>query len=173
MAALRAERAAEQQRRDGVVSQTAQAEQPAQEAAEPTEAAKTAQQTNAPAEQTSFYEQVGGEPTFRKLAAEFYKQVDADPEFKAMYPEEDLGPAEDRLRMFLIQYWGGPTDYSQQRGHPRLRARHMPYHIDSQARDTWLKFMRNAMDTLELSPLHDETMWDYFQRAARAMQNQV
>ena len=171
--ALRAERAAEQQRRDGVVSQTAQAEPPVQEAAEPTEAAKTAQQTNAPAEQTSFYEQVGGEPTFRKLAAEFYKQVDADPEFKAMYPEEDLGPAEDRLRMFLIQYWGGPTDYSQQRGHPRLRARHMPYHIDSQARDTWLKFMRNAMDTLELSPLHDETMWDYFQRAARAMQNQV
>lgn len=179
--ALRAERAAEQQRRDEVGSSTAQAEQTAAPTAsaeatkpsQPTEAAQKAQRTNAPAEQTSFYDQVGGEATFRKLAAEFYKQVDADPEFKAMYPEEDLGPAEDRLRMFLIQYWGGPTDYSQQRGHPRLRARHMPFHIDAKARDTWLKFMRNAMDTLELSPLHDETMWDYFQRAARAMQNQA
>jgi len=170
--AIRAERAREQQRRDNVAAQASK--QPAQtEQLAPTQAARTAQRTNAPAEQTSFYEQVGGEPTFRKLAHEFYKQVDADPDFKAMYPEEDLGPAEDRLRMFLIQYWGGPTDYSQQRGHPRLRARHMPFHIDAQARDTWLKFMRNAMDTLELSPLHDETMWDYFQRAARAMQNQL
>src|SRR5699024_5275357 len=133
--------------------------------------AEQAQKTNAPAEQTSFYDQVGGEPTFRKLVHEFYQQVEADPEFKAMYPEEDLGPAEQRLRLFLIQYWGGPTDYSQLRGHPRLRARHMPFHIDAQARDTWLKFMRNAMDTLDLAPLHYDTMWDYFQRAARAMQN--
>lgn len=154
LAALRAEREAEQQQRADV-------------------AARTAQRTNAPAEQTSFYDQVGGEPTFRKLAFEFYQQVDADPDFKAMYPEVDLGPAEERLRLFLIQYWGGPTDYSQLRGHPRLRARHMPFHIDAQARDTWLTFMRNAMDTLELSPLHDDTMWDYFQRAARAMQNQA
>lgn len=160
LAAIRAERTAEQQRRDNP------------EAAQATETAKTAQRTNAPAEQTSFFDQVGGEPTFRKLAAEFYKQVDADPEFKAMYPEEDLGPAEERLRLFLIQYWGGPTDYSQLRGHPRLRARHMPFPIDTAARETWLKFMRNAMDTLDLSPLHYDTMWDYFQRAARAMQNQ-
>jgi len=160
LAAIRAERTAEQQRRDNP------------EAAQATETAKTAQRTNAPAEQTSFYDQVGGEPTFRKLAAEFYKEVDADPEFKAMYPEEDLGPAEERLRLFLIQYWGGPTDYSQLRGHPRLRARHMPFPIDTAARETWLKFMRNAMDTLDLSPLHYDTMWDYFQRAARAMQNQ-
>ena len=174
LAAIRAEREAEQQRRYEVVARSAPSDATPEPAAEqPTQAAQRAQRTNAPAEQTSFYEQVGGEPTFRKLAAEFYKQVDADPDFKAMYPEEDLGPAEDRLRLFLIQYWGGPTDYSQQRGHPRLRARHMPYHIDAAARDTWLKFMRNAMDTLELSPLHDETMWDYFQRAARAMQNQV
>ena len=156
LAAIQAEREAEQQRRDDVARQAHQT-----------------QRTNAPAEQTSFYDQVGGEPTFRKLVAEFYKQVAADPEFKAMYPEEDLEPAEERLRLFLIQYWGGPSDYSQLRGHPRLRARHMPYHIDPAARDTWLKFMRHAMDTLELSPLHDDTMWDYFQRAARAMQNQA
>ena len=170
--ALRAEHAAEEKRRDDVAARNAEEGKP-KPTAQPTEAARTAQRTNAPAEQTSFYDQVGGEPTFRKLAAEFYKQVDNDPDFKAMYPEEDLGPAEDRLRMFLIQYWGGPTEYSQQRGHPRLRARHMPFHIDAAARDTWLKFMRNAMDTLELSPLHDDTMWDYFQRAARAMQNQA
>ena len=135
--------------------------------------ATEAQQANAPAEQTSFYDQVGGEPTFRKLAHEFYRQVEADPEFKAMYPETDLGPAEERLRLFLMQYWGGPTDYSQLRGHPRLRARHMPFHIDAKARETWLTYMGNAMDTLGLAPLHYDTMWDYFQRAARAMQNQA
>ncbi|GAA2043288.1 hypothetical protein GCM10009720_25140 [Yaniella flava] len=147
-------------------------EDPNASAQETKSAAEQAQKTNAPSEQTSFYDQVGGEPTFRKLVHEFYQQVEADPEFKAMYPEEDLGPAEQRLRLFLIQYWGGPTDYSQLRGHPRLRARHMPFHVDTKARDTWLKFMRNAMDTLDLAPLHYDTMWDYFERAARAMQNQ-
>nr|WP_281280480.1 globin [Enteractinococcus coprophilus] len=171
---MRAEREAEQQRRDIVTAQSAdEPEVPNATPAQSQAAARTAQRTNAPAEQTSFYDQVGGEPTFRKLTAAFYQQVAEDEDFRAMYPEEDLGPAEDRLRLFLIQYWGGPTDYSQQRGHPRLRARHMPFHIDAQARDTWLRFMRNAMDTLELSPLHDDTMWDYFQRAARAMQNQL
>ncbi len=177
VAAIRAEREAEQQRRNVVASQHAQQEADREDAnatpAQSQAAAQNAQRTNAPAEQTSFYDQIGGEPTFRKLAAEFYKQVAEDAEFRAMYPEEDLGPAEDRLRLFLIQYWGGPTDYSQQRGHPRLRARHMPFHIDAQARETWLKFMRNALDTLGLPPLHDDTMWDYFQRAARAMQNQA
>ena len=172
LAAIRAEREAEQQRRDHVGAQPEQ-EDPHASPTQTRAAAQTAQRTNAPAEQTSFYDQVGGEPTFRKLTAAFYQQVAEDEDFRAMYPEEDLGPAEDRLRLFLMQYWGGPTDYSQQRGHPRLRARHMPFHIDAQARDTWLRFMRNAMDTLELSPLHDATMWDYFQRAARAMQNQL
>lgn len=177
LAAIRAERDAEQQRRSQLATPHAeQSEEQEDPQASPTQAqaaAHTAQRTNAPAEQTSFYDQVGGEPTFRKLTAEFYQQVAEDAEFRAMYPEEDLGPAEERLRLFLIQYWGGPTDYSQLRGHPRLRARHMPFHIDAQARDTWLKFMRNAMDTLDLSPLHDDAMWDYFQRAARAMQNQL
>lgn len=150
-----------------------QAENPNASKTEARDAALKAQRANAPAEQTSFYDQVGGEPTFTKLVHEFYQQVEADPEFKAMYPEVDLGPAEERLRLFLIQYWGGPSDYSQLRGHPRLRARHMPFHIDAKARETWLKFMRNAMDTLDLAPLHYDTMWDYFERAARAMQNQA
>ena len=121
--------------------------------------------------QNTFYYQVGGRPVFEKLCREFYVQVAADPEFSAMYPEEDLAPAERRLFMFLEQYWGGPKDYQAERGHPRLRMRHNPFHIGPKERDTWLKFMRRAMDTLELSPLHDAEMWDYFERSAHAMQN--
>lgn len=170
LAAIRADREAEAQRRANPPGASTTTQQSGQRAAQ--QSAETAQRTNAPAEQTSFYDQVGGEPIFRKLTAEFYRQVADDPAFKAMYPEEDLGPAEERLRLFLIQYWGGPTDYSQLRGHPRLRARHMPFHIDTAARDTWLRFMRHALDTLDLAPMHDDAMWDYFQRAARAMQNQ-
>ena len=75
----------------------------------------------------SFYDQVGGHETFRRLVHEFYHGVAGDPELRALYPEEDLGPAEERLRMFLEQYWGGPTTYSEQRGHPRLRMRHAPF----------------------------------------------
>lgn len=81
------------------------------------------------AEQVTFYEAVGGEETFHRLVHRFYQGVASDPELRAMYPEEDLGPAEERLRLFLIQYWGGPTTYSQRRGHPRLRMRHVPFVI--------------------------------------------
>jgi len=118
----------------------------------------------------SFYDQVGGHETFVKLVHEFYARVAEDERFRALYPEDDLGPAEERLRMFLEQYWGGPTTYSQQR-HPRLRMRHMPFAVDSWARDTWLRHMRAALDTLELSPLHDGILWDYLDRAAHAMIN--
>lgn len=123
--------------------------------------------------QNTFYYQVGGRPVFEKLCREFYSQVAADPEFKAMYPEEDLAPAERRLFMFLEQYWGGPKDYQAERGHPRLRMRHNPFHIGPKERDTWLRYMRTAMDTLNLSPLHDAEMWDYFERSAHAMQNRA
>ncbi|HEY4614397.1 MAG TPA: globin [Citricoccus sp.] len=127
---------------------------------------------DAPAEQgTSFYDQVGGHETFAKLARVFYEGVAADPEFRAMYPEEDLGPAEERLRMFLEQYWGGPRTYGEQRGHPRLRMRHAPYTVDFAARDTWLRHMRTAVDSLGLSPLHEQTLWDYLERAAHSMVN--
>ena len=73
----------------------------------------------------TFYEAVGGEETFRRLVARFYEAVATDPILRPLYPEEDLGPAEERLRMFLIQYWGGPGTYSELRGHPRLRMRHV------------------------------------------------
>lgn len=90
---------------------------------------------------------------------------------RQMYPEEDLGPAEDRLRMFLEQYWGGPTTYSQTRGHPRLRMRHAPFTVTPAARDRWLAFMRVAVQEADLAPLHEATLWDYLERAAHSMVN--
>ena len=119
----------------------------------------------------SFYDEVGGRATFQRLVQVFYREVALDPVLKPMYPEEDLGPAEDRLRMFLEQYWGGPTTYGEQRGHPRLRMRHMPFHIDPDARDRWLRCMRTAVDEAQLPPIHEATLWDYLQRAAHAMVN--
>ncbi|GAA1348091.1 globin [Falsarthrobacter nasiphocae] len=123
-----------------------------------------------PAE-TTFYEQVGGHETFVKLVDVFYGHVEEDPDFRALYPEEDLAPAKRRLLMFLEQYWGGPTTYSEERGHPRLRMRHAPFVIDEWARDTWLKYMRAAVDSLSLSPLHEATLWDYMDRAAHSLLN--
>ncbi|GER22013.1 hypothetical protein NCCP1664_05100 [Zafaria cholistanensis] len=119
----------------------------------------------------TFYHQVGGRETFRRLAEKFYEGVAADPGFRAMYPEEDLYPAQMRLQMFLEQYWGGPGTYSQRRGHPRLRMRHMPFPVDSAARDAWLRHMRAAVEALDLPPLQAETLWDYFDRAAHSLQN--
>ncbi|MEY9933286.1 hemoglobin [Catenulispora sp. GP43] len=122
-------------------------------------------------EPVTFYEAVGGAPTFRKLVARFYEGVATDPLLRPMYPEEDLGPAEERLRMFLEQYWGGPTTYSDQRGHPRLRMRHFPFKVDPAARDAWLTHMRVAVDELELPPLYAAELWDYLVRAAHSMVN--
>ena len=86
--------------------------------------------TPAPADPAiTFYEAVGGEDTFRLLVDEFYAGVADDPLLRPMYPEEDLGPAAERLRLFLIQYWGGPSTYQEQRGHPRLRMRHAPFRV--------------------------------------------
>jgi hemoglobin len=119
----------------------------------------------------TFYAQVGGRETFRRLVEKFYEGVASDPGFRAMYPEEDLRPAAMRLQLFLEQYWGGPTTYSQRRGHPRLRMRHVPFRIDSAARDTWLRHMRTAVESLGLPPLQEATLWDYFDRAAHSLQN--
>jgi hemoglobin len=119
----------------------------------------------------SFYEQVGGRATFEKLVHEFYRGVADDPVLKPMYPEEDLGPAAERLTMFLEQYWGGPGTYGEQRGHPRLRMRHGAFKVNPDARDRWLAHMRVAVDTLDLSPLHEATLWDYLQRAAHSLVN--
>ncbi len=88
------------------------------------------------------YDAVGGEETFTRLVDAFYAGVASDPQLRAIYPEEDLAPAAERFRLFLIQYWGGPSTYSEQRGHPRLRMRHMPFAVNIAARDAWLSHMR-------------------------------
>lgn len=119
----------------------------------------------------SFYDEVGGHPVFEKLVHEFYVGVRTDPVLAPMYPQDDFDGAEHRLTMFLEQYWGGPTTYSQQRGHPRLRMRHVAFHVNPDARDRWLGHMRDALDTIQLAPLHDATLWDYLQRAAHSLVN--
>ena len=121
----------------------------------------------------TFYDQVGGHETFRKLAQQFYAGVAGDPELRAVYPEDDLGPAEMRFRMFLEQYWGGPTTYSQDRGHPRLRMRHAPFKITIAQRDRWLKHMMAAVDSLDLAPENDLTLRDYLEQAAQSMVNSL
>jgi len=123
------------------------------------------------ADQPTYFEAMGGEPAFRKLVAEFYAGVATDPVLRPMYPEEDLGPAAERLTLFLMQYWGGPNTYSAQRGHPRLRIRHAPYEVGPVQRDAWLHHMRQAVDSLELTPDLRGTLWDYLERAAFFMVN--
>lgn len=112
-----------------------------------------------------------GEQGFAQLARVFYEGVAQDELLKPMYPEEDLAPAERRLKMFLEQYWGGPDTYQQERGHPRLRMRHAPFKIGPKAREAWLGHMRTAVDSLNLSPLDEAQLWDYLERAAHAMLN--
>jgi len=120
----------------------------------------------------SFYDQVGVEDTFRRLVHAFYLGVGQDDVLRPMYPDADLAAAEDRLRMFLEQYWGGPTTYSDTRGHPRLRMRHASFHVDAAARDRWLLHMRAAVDSLDLAPIHEAVLWDYLERAAHSLVNQ-
>ena len=122
-------------------------------------------------QQPTFYDEVGGHETFDRLVHRFYEGVRADPELRALYPEQDLVPAERRLRMFLEQYWGGPTTYGDERGHPRLRMRHSPFPVTLHMRDRWLHHMREALDDLDLAPAHELLLWDYLERAAHSMVN--
>ncbi len=119
----------------------------------------------------SFFAAVGGEETFRRLVDAFYAGVADDPILRPLYPEDDLGPAAERLRLFLMQYWGGPTTYSERRGHPRLRMRHAPFVINSEARDAWLRRMRLALDSIALPPAYDQALWDYLRSAAETLLN--
>jgi hemoglobin len=121
----------------------------------------------------SFYDQVGGHDTFRRLAQEFYAGVAGDPELRALYPQNDLGPAEMRFRMFLAQYWGGPSTYSQDRGHPRLRMRHAPFKVTIAQRDRWLKHIMAAVDSLDLATESELILRDYFDRAAQSLVNSL
>lgn len=121
--------------------------------------------------EVSFFEAVGGEPTFRRLVDVFYEGVAQDPLLRPMYPEEDLGPAAERMTLFLMQYWGGPSTYSAERGHPRLRMRHAPFRVGPDERDAWLRNMRVAVDALGLPEPHRTALWEYLERAAYFMVN--
>ena len=119
----------------------------------------------------SFHAAVGGHETFVRLVDRFYEGVATDPVLAPMYPEADHAGARQRLTMFLEQYWGGPSTYSEQRGHPRLRMRHAPFKVNPDARDRWLAHMRVAVDSLGLAPLHQAQLWDYLERAAYSLLN--
>ena len=119
----------------------------------------------------TFYDEIGGEETFTRIVAAFYRGVADDPYLRAIYPEEDLGPAEERFRLFLMQYWGGPTTYSERRGHPRLRMRHAPFAVTPKAKAHWLRHFRDALDEVALPPEQDAQFWDYVTHAAQFMVN--
>lgn len=119
----------------------------------------------------TLYDEIGGMDTFEELVRRFYDDVQADDVLWPMYPKEDLEGAIWRLSHFLGQYWGGPTTYSEQRGHPRLRMRHAPFHINPDARNRWLKHMTAAVESMEFPPIVRSQMLDYFDRAATAMVN--
>jgi len=121
----------------------------------------------------SLYEAVGGEATFRRLVQRFYQGVAEDPVLRPVYPAQNLGPAQEHLALFLIQYWGGPRTYDELRGHPRLRMRHAPFRIGEAERDAWLHHMRVALDELDLAEELDVELWDYLVMAAHSLVNHV
>jgi hemoglobin len=125
---------------------------------------------------STFYDDIGGYETIRRIVARFYAGVATDPVLRPLYPEVDLGPAEERFRLFLVQYWGGPTTYGDTRGHPRLRMRHAPFAVTPAAKDHWLVHFRAGLDEVrEAGLLTDEQVeqfWDYVTHAAQFMVNQ-
>ena len=121
---------------------------------------------------STFWEEVGGTDFFEELISAFYAQVAVDPVLRPMYPESDLHEAAERLQMFLEQYWGGPTTYSEVRGHPRLRMRHNQFFIDSRAKEAWLSAMGKALDSVEIDRVHRAELWNYLELAANSLVNQ-
>jgi hemoglobin len=120
---------------------------------------------------STMYERVGGTAWFEALTTRFYDAVAADPVLRPLYPGEDLTSARDHLCGFLVQYWGGPTDYSDQRGHPRLRMRHMPFAIGEAERDAWYRHMADAVIAGGLDAADEQEMLAYFANAAAHLVN--
>lgn len=121
---------------------------------------------------STFWDEVGGTDFFEELISGFYANVAVDPILRPMYPESDLHAAAERLQLFLEQYWGGPSTYSEMRGHPRLRMRHNQFFIDSKARDAWLFAMGKALDSMEMDTAHRAELWNYLELAANSLVNQ-
>lgn len=129
--------------------------------------------TTQDAQERTFFDEIGGMPVIEGIVRRFYEGVATDEVLGPMYPPEDLadGSAERRLRLFLAQYWGGPTTYSQERGHPRLRMRHAPFRVDREAKEHWLTHFRAALDEAGLTPEQDAKFWGYVTYAADFMLN--
>jgi hemoglobin len=119
----------------------------------------------------SLYDELGGEAVFRAIVDRFYEGVAMDPVLRPLYPEEDLTGARQRLAGFLIQYWGGPSTYSETRGHPRLRMRHAEWVIGERERDAWLGHMRDAVASVDLPAEARAAIWDHLERAAWSLVN--
>jgi hemoglobin len=122
---------------------------------------------------STFYDEIGGAETIRTIVHRFYEGVAGDEVLRPMYPEEDLGPAEERFALFLMQYCGGPTTYSDSRGHPRLRMRHAPFAVTPAAAQRWLLHFRAGLDEAGLTPEQDARFWDYVTHAAQFMVNSL
>lgn len=123
---------------------------------------------------TSFYDAVGGEETFSTFVHRFYQQVREDDLIGPMYPHDDWEGAEQRLKWFLAQYWGGPQTFSENRGHPRLRMRHHHFSIGQAERDRWLELMSNAINTIsedQLDDAHRAALWNHMERVADMLIN--
>jgi hemoglobin len=114
----------------------------------------------------TLYDAVGGEPAFRRIAARFYELVATDEVLRPLYPEADLGPAEERLRLYLAEHWGGPAAYTQLRGPARLAARHMPFRVTRAHRDAWLRAMRIAVDEAGLAAAQRDRVWGHLETVA-------
>ncbi len=129
--------------------------------------------TQGAAQEQSFFDEIGGLPVVEKIVARFYEGVATDEVLGPMYRDEDLadGSAARRLALFLAQYWGGPTTYSQERGHPRLRMRHAPFTVNREAAEHWLTHFRAGLDEVQLTPEQDAKFWGYVTYAAHFMLN--
>ena len=120
---------------------------------------------------STMYERVGGGAWFEALTTRFYDAVAVDPVLRPLYPGDDLTAARDHLCGFLVQYWGGPTDYSDERGHPRLRMRHVNFAIGPPQRDAWYGHMAASVRAGGLDPADEQEMLDYFANAAAHLTN--
>jgi len=124
-------------------------------------------------EPVPLFERVGGSGFFQELVSRFYAGVSQDEVLRPLYPEQDLASATERLTLFLIQYWGGPTTYSELRGHPRLRMRHVGFHVGPAARDAWLARMGAALASMQMAEADRTELWSYLTAAAGSLQNQA
>lgn len=120
---------------------------------------------------TNYYELFGGEPFFADLVSQFYARVATNEILRPMYPDQDMAGAARRLEIFLAQYWGGPTTYQEERGHPRLRMRHAGFKIGPAAKEAWLQCMRDAVASMEMEAQAQEKLWRYLEGAAEHLLN--